>query len=208
MFVPFRPGSSVLHELSPAAKLGLLALLSTGLFLLDTPGVMVLAALATLALYPFSALPLRLAGEQLRPVAVLGAIIIVVQGLIGGIESAVLVGARLITLVLLAGLVTLTTRTSAMIDTLERALRPLAGWGLNPKKVALALSLAVRFIPMIAQIVAEVREAQRVRGLEHNLLALAIPTLIRTLRLTDEVADAIEARGFNPEQGSSGRPSS
>ena len=74
-------------------------------------------------------------------------------------------------------------------------LRPL---GVNPAKVSLALSLALRFIPVLAQITREVREAQRVRGLENSVIALAIPLFVRTLRMSDDIADAIEARGYRP----------
>lgn len=200
MFAPFHPGSGFLHRLSPATKLLALALLSTVFFLVESALAMVVAALGTLALYPLAGLSFGAARTQLHPLALVGTLIVIVQVFVGGVETAVLVGARLVALVLLAGLVTLTTRTSDMVQTLENALRPFAKWGVNPKKTALALSLAVRFIPMMAQIVGDVREAQRVRGLEHNLLALAVPTIIRTLRLADEIADAIEARGFDPQE--------
>lgn len=199
MFVPFQPGQSALHRLSPGAKVVGLALAGTSLFLVQSPLVMALAAAAALALYPLAGLKVSHALDQLRPVALLAALIIAVQAIFDGPASALLVGARLIALLLLAGLVTLTTRTTAMIETLERALRPLAPLGLNPRKGALALSLGVRFVPLVAQVATEVREAQKTRGLEHNILALAVPTLIRALKLTDEIADAIEARGFDPD---------
>lgn len=201
MFTPFRPGASWLHRASPASKLIALAAAGTGLFWVESPALMILMAALALALFPLSGLPLRDAMGQLRPVTLLGALIVLVQGFIGGPEAALLVGARLVALLLLAGLVTLTTRTQDMIQTIETALKPLSRFGINPARTALALSLAVRFIPITARIVAEVREAQRVRGLDNNILALAVPTIIRALRLTDEVADAIEARGFDTEQG-------
>lgn len=201
MFTPFRPGTSWLHRASPASKLIALAAAGTGLFWVESPALMVLMAALALALFPLSRLPLRDAMDQHRPVALLGALIVLVQGFIGGPEAALLVGARLVALLLLAGLVTLTTRTQDMIQTIETALKPLSRFGINPARTALALSLAVRFIPITARIVTEVREAQRVRGLDNNILALAVPTIIRALRLTDEVADAIEARGFDTEQG-------
>ena len=56
----------------------------------------------------------------------------------------------------------------------------------------------LRFIPVLAQITREVREAQRVRGLENSVTALAIPLFVRTLRMSDDIADAIEARGYRP----------
>lgn len=198
MFAPFVPGKSALHRAAPATKLAVLALAGTGLFFIISPVLMLVLAGLTLALFPLCRLPLRAARDQLRPVALISLVIVAAQWLLNDFASAMLVGARLVALLLLAGLVSLSTRTSAMIESLECGLRHLAPIGVNPKKAALALSLSVRFIPLMAQIVAEVREAQRVRGLEHNLLALALPTLIRALRLTDDLADAIEARGFDP----------
>jgi biotin transport system permease protein len=202
MFAPFHSGSSALHRLTPATKLVVLAVAGTGLFFIDSSALMLVLAGLALALFPLARLPLRSALAQLRPVAVMGGLIIAAQWWVNDLGSAVLVGARLVALLLLAGLVTLTTRTSAMIETLERGLRPLAALGVNPRTTALALSLSLRFIPLMAQIVSEVREAQRVRGLEHNLLALALPTLIRAVKLTDDLADALEARGFDSEEHS------
>jgi biotin transport system permease protein len=198
MFAPFHPGTGWLHRLAPLPKLVSLTLAGTALFFVTAPWAMLALAGLALALFPLAGLPPREALAQLRPVLLFGALIVVAQLFLNGVAQALLVGARLVTLLLLAGLVTLTTRTSAMIETLERALRPLAALGLNPRKGALALSLSLRFIPLLAQIVTDVREAQRVRGLEHDLVALAIPTLIRSVKLTDELADAIEARGFDP----------
>ena len=60
--------------------------------------------------------------------------------------------------------------------------------------VSLALSLTLRFIPVLAQVVQDVQEAQRARGLERNLVALAAPVIVRTLKMADDVADAIDAR--------------
>jgi biotin transport system permease protein len=197
MFAPFSPGTSLLHRLSPAPKLVALALAGTGLFWLDSAPLMALAVAFTLVLYRLSGLCLRHAREQLRPVALMMLLLIGAQVLFNDAASAPLVGGRIVALVLLAGLVSLTTRTSAMIETLECAMRPLLILGLEPRKPALVLALSLRLIPLLARIVEEVREAQRVRGLEHSLIALAVPVLIRALSLTDTFADAIDARGFD-----------
>ena len=69
-------------------------------------------------------------------------------------------------LVLLGMLVSFTTRASDMIETIERGLAPIALVGIDPAKVSLALSLALRFIPLLYEQVQDIREAQRVRGLE------------------------------------------
>jgi biotin transport system permease protein len=79
---------------------------------------------------------------------------------------------------------------------IETGLQPLAKLGADVEKISLALSLALRFIPLIASVGAEVREAQRARGLDGSLVALAVPLLVRTLKMGEDIADAIDARGF------------
>lgn len=88
----------------------------------------------------------------------------------------------------------LTTRTSVMIDALESFLKPLSCIGVDPSKCSLALSLTIRFIPLIIKIFNEVRIAQNVRGLEKNLIATAIPIILNIFRMADNIAEAIEAR--------------
>ena len=178
----------------PGAKLLLLPAAGTALFLSQSPVAMALALGATLLLYPSAGLSLRLAATQLRPALVALAVLFLVQVWFSGWALAATVAMRLAAMILLASLVTLTTRMSAMVDTLERALEPLRPIGVDPAKVSLAISLAVRFIPAIGAVAGEVREAQRARGLERSVVALAVPLLVRTLKMADEVAEAIDAR--------------
>jgi biotin transport system permease protein len=68
------------------------------------------------------------------------------------------------------------------------------------------LSLALRFIPLLFEKFQEIREAQRARGLDRNLLALLMPLLIKTLRMAGDLTDAIEARGYDPDHVPGPRP--
>ena len=106
---------------------------------------------------------------------------------------------RFFTVIAFAALVTSTTRSSAMLDAIEFALRPLRLFGVNTHKISLAFSLAIRFAPMIAAMAEEVREAQRVRGLERSVFAIAVPTVVRTLKLADDIdADLIMIPSHSP----------
>ena len=102
---------------------------------------------------------------------------------------------RLLALLLLAVLVTLTTRPSDIVAAIERALSPFDRW-IAVEKVSLAISLALRFIPVLARMAAETREAQWARGGERSVLAVLAPLIIQTLKMADQVAEALEARGF------------
>lgn len=185
---------SWLHRQRPGAKLLALPLVGTLIFVVSSP----LAGAAILAVsvlaYRAADLSLATAWQQLRPVLLVIALVFLAQAFLATVQIATLSVLRIATLVLLAALVTLTTRTRDLVDTLEWSLAPLAPLGVDPAKVGLAISLAIRFIPVIAGIFGEVREAQAARGGGRNALRLVMPTVIRTLRMTDEIADAIDAR--------------
>ena len=133
-----------------------------------------------------------------RP-GVLIAVIFLVHGYFTSWTLGFLVVLRFAILLLLALLVTFTTRTSEMIDVLERGFSPLALIGVNPAKLSLMLSLALRFIPLLFEKFTEIREAQRARGLDGNIVALIMPLLIKTLRMANDLTEAIEARGYDPD---------
>ena len=115
-----------------------------------------------------------------------------------GWNIATLLVLRFEVLILLAGLVTLTTKSSDMINSLATALFWLRPIGVNPANVGLTFALAIRFIPILTNVTHEVREAQKTRGLEHSIIAVAIPVIVRTLKIAYEISDAIEARGYHP----------
>ncbi len=84
------------------------------------------------------------------------------------------------------------------MDSIEYHLRHLTMVGLNPAKISLTFSLCLRFIPVLAMTTKEVMEAQKARGMHKNMIALIVPIIIRSLKMADDIADAIEARSYNP----------
>lgn len=64
------------------------------------------------------------------------------------------------------------------------------------EQIALAISLCLRFIPLVRAVLAEVGEAQRARGPDRNLKAILVPLVVRVLKTADDVSQAIHARSF------------
>ena len=190
---------SPVHAVPAPAKL--LALVTAGvvLFLIDDILLLLAALVPVAAGYAMARLPFRPVLRQATAVLPFLVVICVFHAVIHDPLAGATVVLRLTLLVLLAVLVTLTTRASDMIDCLEAALRPLAPLGVNPVKVSFVLSLTIRLIPTLFEIAREVVEAQRARGLHRNPVAVVVPLFIRSLRLGDELADALNARGFEPE---------
>ena len=184
--------------MTPGPKMLVMMIGATALFINQSLVVTVLALFSVLGLFLLAQLTLKQAWAQVRPLVWIYALFFAVQWSFSGLELAAYVVLRLATLILLASLVTLTTRSSDMIDTMTSALRFLKPFGVNPAKVGLAISLALRFIPVLAQITQEVREAQKARGLEKSVIAVAMPVAIRTIKMADDISVAIESRGYRP----------
>lgn len=190
----YRAGDSALHRASPGLKLALLPIAGTALFLVPSAWLSGAALALVLLAYPLAGLKWSALLGQLRSILLVVAVVAVAQLWFGGVEVALLFALRLTALLLLAALVTLTTRTSDIVAVLDRALRPLEPFGVDPRKVSLAISLTFRFLPLVSGVVADIREAQAARGVERNVLRLAVPVIVRLLKTSDEIAEAIDAR--------------
>jgi biotin transport system permease protein len=132
----------------------------------------------------------------LKPLAPLLLIIFVLHGLTGDWATGVAAIARLVMMVLLADLVSMTTTMQDMMQALMPVLRLLRPFGVNPKKVSLAVSLAIRFVPVLGANWQSRSEAWRARTGRKPNWRLIGPFLGETLRMTDHVAEALDARGF------------
>ncbi|WP_048697636.1 energy-coupling factor transporter transmembrane component T family protein [Erwinia piriflorinigrans] len=195
----YLPGDSAIHRLPPGIKIMALAALGTLLFIFPRLEFAVAALLVIVLFYPLAHIPVRTLLLQLKPLLWLLLLLFAVQWWMVSWQSGLLVIVRLAALMLMAALVTLTTRTSAMIEALEKGLFWLRYIRINPAKISLALALALRFIPVLAAITVDVREAQRARGLDNSILAVAVPVIVRTLKMADDIAAALEARAYDPQ---------
>ncbi|MGW1074425.1 energy-coupling factor transporter transmembrane component T family protein [Streptomyces sp. NPDC002537] len=184
------------HALPAGVKLLILFAAGTSLFFVHSVAVLGAAVAGVGLCYALARVPWRTAVRQLLTVLPFAVSLLAVQWLLSGWETAVGVGLRIVVLVMLANLVTLTTRTSAMIAAIETALRPLAPLGVRPERVGLVVAMTIRFIPVIKEQADQVRAAQRARGVERSTLFLA-PLLVKTLRLADGLGEALDARGVD-----------
>ena len=189
----YRPGDSVLHRVPAGAKLLALALLAIWVGIGGWREALA-GGVAVGAGWTMARLAAADALAALRGFAVLAAIIFIAQALLLSPNAAALIVAKLAILVLGATLVSMTTKVADMLAVLDRVLAPLKVVGISPEQASFLIVLAIRFIPAISRIAAEVREAQRARGLERQPFAAAVPIMIRT----DAVSEALAARGWSP----------
>lgn len=192
----YRPGNSVLHRAPAGLKLVVLAFSALLLSLIpQTAASIGVVLLLVCALYLVAGFRVREIGTELWRirwlVVVLGAALAVFfSPLVAWVSTG-----RVIALLLLASLLTLTTRMAALLETLHRVLRPVRRLGVDADAVAMTLSLTITMIPVVAAFADHVRDAQRARGVRLGVRAV-VPLLVRALRHADDVSDALVARGL------------
>ena len=189
------PRDSVVHRLPAGTKLLLLVLAALGVLALSQPWQVVVALAVIALLYAAARIPWRTTLEQVRPLLWFLLALGLFQLAVAGWQRAVVVVGAMLGLVLLATLVSLTTRTTAMVDVVVRWLRPLRRLGVDPERVGLLVALGIRSVAVIIELAREVRQAQLARGASSSPLAFIVPLVVRTLRHADRLADALVARG-------------
>ncbi|MER7797811.1 energy-coupling factor transporter transmembrane component T [Microbacterium sp. NPDC096154] len=192
----YRPGGSLLHRMSAGPKILGLAGVAVLLSVWPHTGVTAAGALvAVIGLFALGGFGPRVWAAQLWSLRWIILFVAAMQLIFAGPAEAFVTTVRIVAVVMLAGLLTLTTRSSDLIDALERGLRPLRIAGIDPWRAAFVVSLTIALVPVIADFARRIREAQRARGVRLGFRAV-VPLLVMSLRHADDVADALSARGI------------
>ena len=224
----FYPGASVLHDLDPRSKLVATAALVIGLFFVDSAVGLAVMAVAVAALVAASRVPPALFVRLLRPVAFIVALTFVFQvfflrqgptlfdwGFLevheGGLQLGLLLAFRILLLVTTANLLTATTGPVVLADGLEDLLSPLKRVRFPAHEVAMMMTIALRFIPTLGEEAAKISRAQAARGADFaggGLISRAratvpvlVPLTVGAFRRADELAEAMESRGYRGGEG-------
>lgn len=193
------PVETPLHRLPAGAKLAALAVLVPALLALTSPPWLSLALLGVLALHlaaggrEFVLRALRL----LRPLWPFAAVLVAWHLWTGELREGAALLLRLVTAVMAANLVTMTTRLSDMLAVIERLARPLAPV-LPPRRLAIAFALVIRFLPAMGETMARLHEAWRARSPRRPRWRVLVPGLLAALDDADHAAEALRARGGAP----------
>lgn len=133
----------------------------------------------------------------------LAVLILVPQLLFREVDEAAITTLRILAIILLAGLFTLTTRVSDVLDLLLALLRPLdrmglGKLGLTAERAALSMALTMRSVPTVFGYYSEIRQARQARGAKTGaggVVSMTTPLLVMSLRHAEQTAEALAARG-------------
>ena len=124
-----------------------------------------------------------------------------------GVVLAARMAIRLIYLVIGSSVMTLTTTPNQLTDGLERQLRPLNKIHVPVHEIAMMMSIALRFIPILLEETDKIMKAQIARGADFengnliqkakNMVPLLVPLFISAFRRANDLAMAMEARCYH-----------
>jgi biotin transport system permease protein len=195
----YQPGTSVVHRMPVGVKVAALAVFSVAVVAVRSmPAAWAYLAVA-LVVALVARLPLRLLGRAARAVLVVAVAIAAFQWWFHGRDRAIETLLDLVSLSLMAVVLTGTTPVNAMLDAFIRWVTQLRRLGIDPDRVALTISLAMQAIPGTFAIAAETRDAARARGLERRPRAYLSPFVIRVVARAQETGDALAARGVGDD---------
>ena len=186
-----------LHRVPAGVKLAALVLLSA--FLLPVDDWRMLAGALALIMMVYAGFGRAGAArlKLMRPLLPLLLIVGGVQAASSGWQAGAVVTLRLLALLLLADLVSMSTTMSALMQALTPALRALRPLGVQPRKVALAVALVLRFVPVLLMRWREREQAWKARTRRRIPPRLVAAFIADILQLADRVAEALDARGFD-----------
>lgn len=184
----YKPGSSLVHRLPAGWKLIILtlSLVAITLYGKNLVGALVeVVVVFTLFLVAGFGMPGFL--RQLWNLKVLALIVAVPQFIFNGFVQGAYNSVAVLVGVLLAALVSLTTKTSAIVELLKRITRS--------QNFALLIALSINSIGLVAGFSANIVEASKARGVKTNPLRQLVTLFVVSLRFADDYAEALAARG-------------
>ena len=226
----FYPADSVLHRLDPRAKILAVALLAVGLFIVESITALLLVGVGVAALSAVGRISYPEMLRMMRPVIFIAAfagvfqVLFVRQGELllefwvlevhaEGLRLAVFLPLRILVLVSAAALLTATTSPLALTDGMEDLMSPLKRIRFPAHEVAMMMTIAMRFIPTLYEEGQKITKAQAARGADfasgglisrvRAMLPVLIPLTVGAFSRADELAEAMESRGYTGGEGRS-----
>lgn len=224
----YYPVDSPVHRLDPRTKILLTVAFLVCIFLVGSPLGYLPVAAYIYFVARLAGLPIRMLVKAVKPLRILLLFTFVLNLFFGsgdkvllslgfiritqeGLLSAVHFSLRLIFLVTGSSILTLTTAPVTLTDGIERLVSPLKRIGFPAHEMAMMMTIALRFIPTLAQEADKIMKAQSARGADFSsgnlkarakaMIPLLVPLFVSAFRRAGDLAMAMESRCYRGGEG-------
>ncbi len=221
-------GNSIIHQLDARSKLTATFLFVMVVFLANNWLSYALLFLITLMAIVASKVSPRYIYRGMKPIFFLVLLMFLLHSImtkegellftigwieiyLGGVIQGLFIALRLLLLIMMTTLLTLTTAPIQLTDGLESIFGPLGKWKVPVHEIALMMSISLRFIPTLIQETEKIMKAQMARGVDFAggpiasrikaIIPLLVPLFIQSFRRAEDLATAMEARGYRGGDG-------
>ena len=219
----YLPGDSFLHKLDPRTKIMAVVVYMISLFVVNNFWGLGAMLVLSLAIVLISRIPLRFFFRGIKAIVFIVLLTVILQMFMTpgeslvelgflkitkeGVHQAVFMGTRLVLLVSVTSILTLTTTPIALTDGIENLLKPFQKVGVPAHELAMMMTIALRFIPTLVEETDKIMKAQAARGANFDsgnivekvkaLVPLLVPLFLSAFQRADELAIAMEARCYH-----------
>ena len=204
---------SLIHKMDPRVKLGGTVLFIISLFFFKNYAGYVIAALFLGLVIRLSKVPFKFMVKGMKTIVMLMLITVVFKLTITqeGLKMAISMAIRLTLLIIGSSVMTLTTTPNNLTDGMEKMMGPLKVFKVPVHEVAMMMSIALRFIPILLEETDKIMKAQIARGADFEsgnifkrakaMVPLLVPLFISAFRRANDLAMAMEARCYRGGEG-------
>lgn len=224
----FFPGESFVHKLDARMKIILTIAIIVEIFVCDNYFSLALVVAFVILCVGVSGIPVKVIFRGMKAIY----LIIILTSLLqifynstgevlvewwkitittGGIKTAIFLAVRIIALILISSLMTYTTSPTVLTDALERLLSPLNKIKVPVHTLAMMMTIALRFIPILIDEIDKIMSAQKARGSDIGvgnlaqrakaLVPIFVPLFVNSFRRAYELAFAMECRCYRGGDG-------
>ena len=223
----YMPLDSVVHKMDPRSKIMIMLFLMVAIFIpAGVLGYVIIGIFILLSLY-LSKLNIKYALRTMKPMLWLMAFLLVINLLViktgtplfsikgfiiysDAVNQTLYIVVRLMLMVIITTVLTATTKPLDLTLGIEKLLKPFEKVGVPAHIIAMMISIALRFIPTLIEETQRIMNAQASRGVDLEngsikekimaILSLIVPLFVSAFDRADQLANAMEARGYDPSR--------
>ena len=226
VFGRYLPIDSFMHRLDPRAKLIGLLLLLIAIFIPAGALGYILLGLVVLDCVYLSKLKISYIMKAMKPMLFMMVFLLVVNVLVvktgdvlftvfnfvvysDAVFQTLYIVIRLLLMVSMTTILTATTKPLDLTLGMEELLSPFKKIGVPAHEIAMMISIALRFIPTLIEETQRIMKAQKSRGVDleegkmmekiRAMISLIVPLFISAFQRAEDLANAMEARGYVPD---------
>ena len=223
----YLPLTSIIHNMDPRAKIGAMLLMMVAIFIPAGYTGYIIIGIAVVLTALLAKLKLSFLWRAMKPMLFMLSFLLIINLLVvrsgdvlitigswniytDALTQTLYIVIRLALMIMITTILTATTKPLELTLGIEDLLKPFKVIGVPAHDIAMMISIALRFIPTLIEETQSIMKAQASRGVDMEngklmekvkaILSLIVPLFVSAFQRAEELAYAMEARGYIPSR--------